>query len=481
MPKDSGSGPRVAPTRVDPSRGTFRLATYQTSPLPCRLRHASRKVAAFQLCPAMPIGRERAAVQPLGEAPVVERVDVGQASEFAARRGRAVRGAPAPAPRSRRRMARCRRCDTGAGGSAGGAPCRAATVRAAPHRLQHDADRVRRGRLRGAHRLDDAVPHRFVGQAAEDREQVAEHVALVTGEGQVDEAEVEPGIVVTAACIVPKQPGAVVLGQVPPERVEQVIEVMARHLAVGQREASLDLVPQRVAVEHVARARHDVGPVAGLVLLQQPEVLVLLRQQPADGARDRIGASARRDGAVAPHVVHRDQPPQRRVDAAEIPEVGVAPLRGRRTSGSGRWPPAAQPARRGRQRPPARVPRRRCRTSPAHRSTHHVRRSACSGAPPQPRCGWRQECHAASGCVAAGRARLAHRLQSAPVPARRVSSCSPGKAPKSAAAGNFRSSSASRTVPPAGAWRRPPIASPSHGPGASRPSGGASGHAASMT
>ncbi len=40
----------------------------------------------------------------------------------------------------------------------------------------------------------------------------------------------------------------------------------------------------------------------------------------------------------------RDQPPERGVDAAEIPEVGLGAARRRRTSGSGRSPPGARRA-----------------------------------------------------------------------------------------------------------------------------------------
>ena len=103
-----------------------------------------------------------------------------------------------------------------------------------------------------------------------------------------------------------------------------MVEMVARRLGIGHRVTALHLVPQGVGVEHIPRARHDIGPVAGLVLLQQPEALVLLRQQPADRALDPGLPAPGRHAARAAHVVHRDQPPQGRIDAAEVPEVGVA-------------------------------------------------------------------------------------------------------------------------------------------------------------
>ena len=106
----------------------------------------------------------------------------------------------------------------------------------------------------------------------------------------------------------------------------------------------------------------------------------------------------------AAHVVRRDQPPQRGIDAAEVPEVGIAALRCRRTSGSGHWRPDARPACPGCPARPARARRRRCRTSPARRSPHRARRCACSAAPRPPRWCWPQECRPASGFAAAAEA-----------------------------------------------------------------------------
>ncbi len=158
---------------------------------------------------------------------------------------------------------------------------------------------------------------------------------------------------------------------------------MVRGLGLGQRVEPLHAVPQRVRVQHEARARHDVGPVARLVLLQQEESLVLLREEPVDRFLHlRLPAPLQtRHGAVPSHVIHRDEPPQRGVDAPQVPEVGVGAHAGRRTSGSARCAPAAAPAHRGLPPRRARAPPRRCRPSRARISRHRGRRCACSGAP----------------------------------------------------------------------------------------------------
>src|SRR5690606_15394991 len=81
-----------------------------------------------------------------------------------------------------------------------------------------------------------------------------------------------------------KQPGTPVFGQRRGEWVEQPIEVGSRLGRARQVEEHLHAIPKRVRVQHEARARHDVGPVACFVLLQQMEPLVLLREKPARGA-----------------------------------------------------------------------------------------------------------------------------------------------------------------------------------------------------
>ena len=113
------------------------------------------------------------------------------------------------------------------------------------------------------------------------------------------------------------------------ERIEQVVEVLVSRRRARQRVQALDLVPQRVAVEHEARARHDVRPVARLVLLQQGEALVLLAQQPGNRPLHIVlqpCAQAAVRGAPVEEV-HGEQPPQRRVDAAQVPEIRLVAAR----------------------------------------------------------------------------------------------------------------------------------------------------------
>jgi len=73
------------------------------------------------------------------------------------------------------------------------------------------------------------------GRAAEDGEEVAEDVAFVAGEGEVDEAEVELHPALAAARIVLQQTCAMVgrqvaLRRVELRRVEEVVEVVQRHV-----------------------------------------------------------------------------------------------------------------------------------------------------------------------------------------------------------------------------------------------------------
>src|SRR5690606_38993737 len=89
---------------------------------------------------------------------------------------------------------------------------------------------------------------------------------------------------------------------------------------------TLHEIPQRVRVEHETGPRHDVRPIARLVLLQQAETLMLLREQPAERPLD-VGAQAAsepRMRAEPVETVDRDEPPQRRVDAADVPEIRLA-------------------------------------------------------------------------------------------------------------------------------------------------------------
>ncbi|MNC99838.1 hypothetical protein D3C83_182570 [compost metagenome] len=75
--------------------------------------------------------------------------------------------------------------------------------------------------------------------------------------------------------------------------------MLARRLALRQAVQALDQVPQRVAVQHEARPRHDVGPVARLVLLQQEEALMFLRVEPLHGERDLAPIALEQSAAAA--------------------------------------------------------------------------------------------------------------------------------------------------------------------------------------
>src|SRR5580704_10461991 len=70
--------------------------------------------------------------------------------------------------------------------------------------------------------------------------------------------------------------------------MKESVEVVERRHLVLEAIQLLHEVPERVRVQHEPRARHDVGPVAGLVLLQQKESLVLLGQQPLQGQVDAL-------------------------------------------------------------------------------------------------------------------------------------------------------------------------------------------------
>src|SRR6185503_17188938 len=76
------------------------------------------------------------------------------------------------------------------------------------------------------------------------------------------------------------------------ERVEKTVEARARLGRFRQVEEPLDAIPESVRVQHEARARHDVGPIAGLVLLEQIEALMLLRAEPLQRERDAATVSA---------------------------------------------------------------------------------------------------------------------------------------------------------------------------------------------
>src|ERR1700730_18829375 len=82
-------------------------------------------------------------------------------------------------------------------------------------------------------------------------------------------------------------------------------------------------IPQGVRIEDDPRARHDVGPVAGFVLLQQEETLMLLRQQPLNRELDALRMLPPQSAGTAAPIEkgQRNQPPQCRIDTPQIPEI----------------------------------------------------------------------------------------------------------------------------------------------------------------
>ncbi len=130
----------------------------------------------------------------------------------------------------------------------------------------------------------------LVGEPEQDRQHVAENIALLAEEREVDETKIQVSRVAplarNAQHVVIQQPCAPILREPRGERMEQPVEIVQRLRRMLQSVQLLHEIPERVRVEHESRARHDVGPVAGLVLLQEEEALVLLRQQPLQGEPD---------------------------------------------------------------------------------------------------------------------------------------------------------------------------------------------------
>ncbi len=202
-------------------------------------------------------------------------------------------------------------------------------------------------------RVDDAVcSHLGIGQPATDSEHVAEHVAFMASPknelftklryrsrdmrhaiAHVVHAAAGPGVKIGIAAL---------------NGLNRWLKLRYRVCrGPRERDSGLHGSPQRVGVEHVARkARHDVGPVAGLVLQQPEETLVLLAFRPRGSLRlirsraaTSIGGARRAQPCrgAASWSTDGDQPPQRGVDAAQIPVSRPRRPWGRRTSESGRW------------------------------------------------------------------------------------------------------------------------------------------------
>lgn len=67
--------------------------------------------------------------------------------------------------------------------------------------------------------------------------------------------------------VVIEQPGALVFRHARRERMEQSVEVIVGFSTMPDAEQLFHVVPQRVRIQHESRPRHDIGPIAGLVLL----------------------------------------------------------------------------------------------------------------------------------------------------------------------------------------------------------------------
>src|SRR5258708_8694403 len=110
--------------------------------------------------------------------------------------------------------------------------------------------------------------------------------------------------------------------------MEESVEILVRLLRVPDAVEPLHEIPQCVRIENEPRARHDVGPVAGLVLLQKEETLMLLCQQPLNRELDALRILPTQPAGTAAPIEkgERNQPPQCRIDAPQIPEIRLLPL-----------------------------------------------------------------------------------------------------------------------------------------------------------
>ena len=203
------------------------------------------------------------------------------------------RSARAPRPRIRRPSARCRHCGTATRSSADAAPCTAATARFAcgsgctTARTGYGSctplAAARRGC--GGRRSGSSAPQSTASTLPNTSPSSPKNEKFT---------KLRYRSRLRALCkrVIVQQPRAPIFGERGRERMEQAVEVRARGRRVRQREEALHVIPERVRVQHEARARHDVRPVAGLVLLEQEEALMLLREQPLQRQRDLASVAA---------------------------------------------------------------------------------------------------------------------------------------------------------------------------------------------
>ena len=158
-------------------------------------------------------------------------------------------------------------------------------------------------------RIERAAAGASAQRAAEHGEHVAEDVAFLAEERKVDEAQVQLAVARAFERVVVEQARAAIFREPGREWMEQAVEVGSSRRGVRQPEESFHAIPERIRVQHEPRPRHDVGPVAGLVLLQQKESLMLLRAEPAKRKRDLAPITAEQ-----PRVVRRGYRAARRAE-----------------------------------------------------------------------------------------------------------------------------------------------------------------------
>src|SRR5262245_64604234 len=105
-------------------------------------------------------------------------------------------------------------------------------------RREHAAHCRRLLDLRAVEPMHDRAGAGAVGQSGQDREEVAEYIALLSPEREVHEAEIEPAVPRPAPHEVIEQAQPPVLGDLPGEWIEQRIEVVTSLVERGDRKST---------------------------------------------------------------------------------------------------------------------------------------------------------------------------------------------------------------------------------------------------
>ena len=195
-------------------------------------------------------------------------------------------------------------------------------------RTGHRSHRIRIVHARLDQRIQRSSARARIGEPEQNGQYISEHISFLAKEREIDKAQVQVAILAALQHIVIEQSGPAILGKIRRERMKQSIEIVQR---LGRSPEAVELlheIPQSVCVEHESRARHDVRPVAGFILLQQKEALMLLRRQPLNRELDARGISPPQPARTLLPIQqrHRDQPPQGRIDAPQIPEIRLLTL-----------------------------------------------------------------------------------------------------------------------------------------------------------